>query len=137
MKEQAFRIAKSLSSKTRLEIIDALSQGMEHPEEVAVHLGIKRQSVDKHLMLLHNLGIVERSAVFPPEGRPKIVYSLTEEGKALLKDMDAVADRHTKRMKGRYLSEKRVLDATLAEGELSEDVYLRKLGALKRRYGVS
>ncbi len=136
MEKTAFRLIKALSSETRLKVMDSLSNGMEHPDEIAAELGITRQSVDKHLLLLHQLGIVERSAVFPPDGRPRIVYRLSSAGKELLNDVDELGKRHRARLRSMYASEKRVLDMGLAEGELSEEIYLRKLSALKERYGL-
>ncbi len=136
MDRNAFELLKAFASETRMKVIDALSAGMEHPEEIARHLGIKRQSVDKHLLLLHNLGIVERSAVFPPEGRPRILYRLSRAGKDLINDFEEVAKRHGERLFSMYKSEKRVLDMALAEGELSEEIYLKKLGELRKRFGI-
>ncbi len=134
MDRKAFELLKALSSETRIKVIDALSGGLEHPEEIAERLGIKRQSVDKHLLILHELGIVERSAVFPPEGRPRIVYRLTGAGRELIRDFEEVSRKHRERLFSMYRSEKRVLDMALAEGELSEEAYLRKLGELKKRF---
>ncbi len=136
MEKTAFELIKALSSETRLKVMDSLSRGMEHPDEIAEELGITRQSVDKHLLLLYRLGIVGRSAIFPPDGRPRIVYHMSSAGKELLKDADELGKRHRKRLLSMYMSEKRVLDIGLAEGDLSEDVYLKKLSALRERYDL-
>ena len=136
MDRKAFELLKALSSETRIRVIDELIKGREHPEEIARHLGIKRQSVDRHLLILHDMGIVERSAVFPPEGRPKIVYRLSGAGKSLIRDFEEVAKRHGQRLLEMYRSEKRVLDMALAESEISEEVYLEKLSSLKKKFGL-
>ena len=136
MKEKTFEILNALSSKTRVAVIEELKKGREHPDDIARALGLKRQSVDKHLLLLNALGIVERDAIFPPEGRPRIFYRLSDAGQALLEDADELAERHWKRMYLGYLAEKRVLDHSIIEGEIGEEIYIDRLESMKRRYRI-
>jgi len=136
MEKKTLEILKALSSKTRVAVIEEVKNGREHPEDIARALELKRQSVDKHLLLLNALGIVERDAIFPPEGRPRILYRLSDAGQALLEDADELAERHWKRMYLAYLAEKRILDHSLIEGEISEEIYLSRLESMKRRYRI-
>jgi len=136
MEEKTLEILKALSSTTREAVIEELKKGREHPEDIARALKLKRQSVDKHLLLLNALGIVERDAVFPPEGRPRILYRLSDAGLALLDDTHKLAERHWKRMYLAYMAEKRVLDHSLIEEEIGEDIYLARLESMKRRYRI-
>ena len=136
MDETVFRLIKALSSDTRMKIISCIMDGMDHPDDIAKHLGLKRQSVDKHLLLLYELRLLDRSAIFPPGGRPRIVYSMSEAGKGLLSDVEEVGKRYGERLNTMYRSEKRVLDMALAEGEISEDVYLKNISSLKEKYNI-
>jgi len=76
MESRNIRILQALASSTRDQIVKCLREGIDHPDDIAKEIGIIRQGVDKHLLELHALGIVDREAVFPPDGRPKIVYKM-------------------------------------------------------------
>ncbi len=125
------------SSKTRCEILEMLMEGYDHPDDLAEELGLTRQAVDKHLVKLHEWGMVERNAVFPPEGRPKIVYDLTRSGKKLMNTLDKLARRYRATMIERAENEIEQLDRKLAEGELSEKVYKKKIKEIKQRWGYT
>lgn len=125
------------SSKTRCEILEMLREGYDHPDDLAEELGLTRQAVDKHLVKLHDWGMVERNAVFPPEGRPKIVYEITRSGKKLMNTLDKLARRYRSTMIERAENEIEQLDRKLAEGELSEKVYKKKLKEIKQRWGYT
>jgi len=112
-------------------------EGYDHPDDLAEELGLTRQAVDKHLVKLHEWGMVERNAVFPPEGRPKIVYDLTRSGKKLMNTLDKLARRYRATMIERAENEIEQLDRKLAEGELSEKVYKKKIKEIKQRWGYT
>ena len=136
MDSTAFKLIKALSSDTRMKIISCILEGMDHPDDIAKHLGLKRQSVDKHLLLLYDLRLLDRSAVFPPGRRPRIVYRMSDAGKGLLDDIEEVGKRYRERLNTMYRSEKRVLDMALADGEISEEVYLKNIASLKEKYDI-
>ncbi len=121
-------------SKTRCEILEMLREGYDHPDDLAEDLELTRQAVDKHLKVLHEWGMVERNAVFPPEGRPKIVYEMTKAGKRLMNTMDKLAERYKSTMIERAEYEIEELDIKLATGELSEKIYKKKVKEIKDRW---
>ncbi len=137
MKDFTKKLIRTLSSETRCQIIEMLKEGYDHPDDVAEDLDLTRQAIDKHLKELHDWGIVERNAIFPPEGRPKIVYELTKSGKRLLETMDKLADRYRKSMIERAESEIEELDKKLSTGELSEKIYRKKIEEIKERWDYS
>src|SRR5437879_10695708 len=77
------------ASETRRQILRLLQQGFDHPEDLAKKLKIRRTSVDKQLAELFEWGLVDRAAIFPPNGRPRIVYQVTQRGKDLHGLLDA------------------------------------------------
>lgn len=134
MESRNIKILQALASSTRDQIVKCLREGIEHPDDIAKEIGIIRQGVDKHLLELHALGIVDREAIFPPDGRPKIVYKMSGMGLELYGAIDKLIEDFYLRLKGRYERLKEDLDKRLIEGEISESVYLKQLEKLKSRY---
>lgn len=122
------------SSPTRCTIIDLLCKGYDHPEDLAKKLKMTRQGVDKHLLDLHDWGLVERNAIFPHDGRPKIIYEPTKECRQLVTTLDSVGEKYKETMINRAETEIEHLDAKLAEGELAEEIYEKKVNEIKRRW---
>jgi len=116
MKEFTKEMIGIFSSETRCKILEMLGEGYDHPDELAEELGLTRQAIDKHLVELHDWGIVERNAVFPHEGRPKIVYELTKAGKKLMNTLDNLSERYKETMLERAEEEIEQLDMKLATG---------------------
>ncbi len=137
MKDFTKEMIGAFSSETRCKILEMLGEGYDHPDELAEELGLTRQAVDKHLVELHDWGIVERNAVFPHEGRPKIVYELTKAGKKLMNTLDNLAEKYKETMLERAEGEIEQLDMKLATGELSEKIYRKKVKEIKYRWNYS
>ncbi|MEF8835406.1 MAG: ArsR family transcriptional regulator [Candidatus Thermoplasmatota archaeon] len=125
------------SSGTRCKILEMLLEGYDHPDDLAEELELTRQAVDKHLVELHDWGMVERNAIFPHEGRPKIVYELTKAGKRLMNTLDSLAEKYRETMVDRAENEIEQLDRKLAEGDLSEKIYKKKVKDIKDRWNYS
>ncbi len=134
MKDFTKEMIGIFASETRCKILEMLGEGYDHPEELAAELELTRQAIDKHLLELHDWGVVERNAVFPHEGRPKIVYELTKSGKKLMNTLDNLAERYKETMLERAEDEIEQLDIKLATGELSEKIYRKKVKEIKDRW---
>src|SRR2546425_11515883 len=78
--DDPLELIRIVASATRLAILKLLQQGFDHPEDLAKKMKIRRQAVDKQLLELFDWGLVDRAAVFPPTGRPRIVYQMTRRG---------------------------------------------------------
>ncbi|MFW5946198.1 MAG: ArsR/SmtB family transcription factor [Candidatus Natronoplasma sp.] len=137
MKDFTKELIGIFSSDTRCKVLEMLGEGYDHPDELAEELELTRQAVDKHLVELHDWGVVERNAVFPHGGRPKIVYELTKEGKRLMNTLDKLAERYKETMLERAEEEIEHLDMKLAMGELSEKVYKKKVKEINNRWDYS
>jgi predicted ArsR family transcriptional regulator len=124
------------ASKIRMEIIDAIAKGTDHPDDLAEKFKITRQAVDKHLTLMFSLGLLERAASYPPDGRPRIVYTLSKGATDLVRDLRSRVQRYADDRHNEYLAEASRLDSKLASGDLSEDAHARKMAQLKRIYDV-
>lgn len=123
-----------MSSSTRMGICDLLSKGVDHPDELAKRLKLRRQSVDKHLLALHKMGVVERSAVFPTDGRPKIVYAVSGPAKILLGRVEEALRLYAVMMANEFRESLLVLDDDLSAGRLDEQVYEQRRESLEKQY---
>lgn len=137
MNEFTEDMLKLFSSSTRCRIIELLGEGWDHPEDLAKKLDMTRQAVDKHLLELHDWGLVERNAIFPPDGRPKIIYERTKQCKQLINTLEKVSKRYKETMISRAQMEMDQLDMKLAEGQISEEVYDKKIAEIKKRWNYN
>ncbi len=127
-------LLRVFSSPTRCTIIELMNKGYDHPEDLAKKLEMTRQGIDKHLLELHDWGLVERNAIFPPDGRPKIIYELTKQCRQLVNTFDKIGERYLDTMISRADTEMENLDIKLAEGKLSEEIYEKKVEEVKKRW---
>jgi len=123
-----------LASSVRLQICELLRKGVDHPDDLARRLKVTRQSIDKHLLALHAKGLVERSAVFPTEGRPKVMYAVGSAGAALLDHLQEILVQYCLTKMTEFRTSLTVLDDNLAAGRLDEEAYLKKRRALEKHY---
>lgn len=122
------------SSETRRQILRLLQQGFDHPEDLAKKLKIRRTSVDKQLQELFAWGLVDRAAVFPPSGRPRIVFQATQRGKDLLDLLERVVKEYSATFRGDFDREMEALESKLATGEIAEEMYFKRRKELEARY---
>src|SRR5437870_12231982 len=80
---EVLELIRVAASETRRQILRLLPQGIDHPEDLAKKLKIRRTSVDKQLAELFEWELVNRAAIFPPHGRPRVVYQVTQRDNAL------------------------------------------------------
>jgi predicted ArsR family transcriptional regulator len=132
--DDPLEIVRVCSSSTRLRILKLLQQGFDHPEDLAKKLKVRRQAVDKQITELFGWGLVDRSAVFPPTGRPRIVYQVTQRGKDLVDLLEKAAQDFRASFRGDYERELEDLDAKLAAGEVAQEMYFKKRGEIDARY---
>ena len=90
--------------------------------------------MDKQLLELFEWGLVDRAAVFPPDGRPRIVYQVTQRGKDLLDLLERVVKEYRTSFRADYDRELEALEARLAAGEIAEEMYFKKRKELDARY---
>ncbi|HII41174.1 MAG TPA: hypothetical protein HA326_08180 [Thermoplasmata archaeon] len=131
---EPLELVRIASSETRRQILRLLQQGFDHPEDLAKKLNIRRTSVDKQLLELFEWGLVDRAAVFPPDGRPRIVYQVTQRGKDLLDLLERVVKEYRTSFRADYDRELEALEARLAAGEIAEEMYFKKRKELDARY---
>lgn len=132
--DDPLEIVRTAATPTRLQILKLLQQGFDHPEDLATKMNIRRQAIDKHLVELFNWGLVDRAAVFPPKGRPRIVYQMTQRGKELVDVLERAAKEYRDSFRGDFERELEALEAKLAAGEIAEEMYFKKRGELEARY---
>ncbi len=131
---EPLELVRIAASETRRQILVLLQQGFDHPEDLAKKLKIRRTSVDKQLLELFQWGFVDRAAVFPPNGRPRIVYQVTQRGRDLLELLERVVKEYTATFRADYDRELETLEAKLAAGEIAEEMYFKKRKELEARY---
>ncbi len=131
---EALELVRIASAETRRQILRLLQQGFDHPEDLSKKLKIRRTSVDKQLLELFAWGLVDRAAVFPPNGRPRIVYQVTQRGRDLLEVLERVVKEYTSAFRLDFDREMEALEAKLAAGEIAEEMYFKKRKELEARY---
>ncbi len=134
MPDDPLELIRIVASATRLQILKLLQQGFDHPEDLAKKMKIRRQAVDKQLVELFDWGLVDRAAVFPPTGRPRIVYQVTLRGKDLVELLDRAAKEHHDGFRQDFQREMDDLEAKLAAGEIAEEMYFKKRKEIEARY---
>ena len=123
-----------VSSPTRMQILDLLRKGVDHPDELAKRLKLRRQSVDKHLLALYRMGIVDRSAVFDSDRRPRIVYSVSSPASLLIGRIVEALRLYAMTKANEYRESLLTLDDDLSAGRLDEQVYEQQREALEKQY---
>lgn len=131
---EPLELVRIASSETRRQILRLLQQGFDHPEDLARKLKIRRTSVDKQLLELFQWGLVDRAAVFPPNGRPRIVYQVTQRGRDLLDLLERVVNDYRAMFRADYDRELEDLESKLAAGEIAEEMYFKRRKELEARY---
>lgn len=134
---EPLELIRIAASETRRQILRLLQQGFDHPEDLAKKLKIRRTSVDKQLAELFAWGLVDRAAIFPPNGRPRIVYQVTQRGKDLLDLLERVVNEYTATFKADFERELEALEAKLAAGEIAEEMYFKRRKELEARYTLA
>lgn len=127
-------LVRVASSETRRQILRLLQQGFDHPEDLAKKLRIRRTSVDKQLLELFGWGLVDRAAIFPPGGRPRIVYQVTQRGRDLLELLERVVKEYSQGFRADFERELEALEARLAAGEIAEEMYFKRRKEIEARY---
>ena len=122
------------ASETRRQILHLLRKGFDHPEDLAKKLKIRRTSVDKQLLELFNWGFVDRAAVFPPTGRPRIIYQVTQRGRDLIDLLEQAAREYSLAFRGDFERELEAFETKLASGEIAEEMYFRRRKEIEARY---
>ena len=133
VQKSAFEILSTISSKSKNDVLECLNAGYTHPSDIATKLKVSRQAVDKALRDLFEAGVLDRSAVFPPEGRPKILYTINKEGRNLIRALEEASANFHRELCERRRWELNELDTLLAQGKIPEEVYLRKRSQLEGR----
>src|SRR5438552_138131 len=81
---------------------------------------------------------VARSPAFlVPNGRPRIVYQVTQRGKDLLDLLERVVKEYTVAFKSDFARELESLEAKLAAGEIAEEMYFKRRKELETRYELA
>lgn len=134
---EPLELIRIAASETRRQILRLLQHGFDHPEDLAKKLKIRRTSVDKQLAELFSWGLVDRAAIFPPNGRPRIVYQVTQRGKDLLDLLERVVKEYTGGFRADFARELEDLEAKLAAGEIAEEMYFKRRKELETRYALA
>ena len=134
MDEDDLALLEVVASPTRRRILALLEKGIDHPEELAKKLKLRRQGIDKQLMQLYEWGLVDRSAILPVGGRPRIVYRTSERGREFLLRARALVTEYRETVRSDYTASLSALENKLAAGDLDEPAYVKRRQELERRY---
>lgn len=136
MDEDDLDLLEVVASPTRRRVLALLTKGIDHPEELAKKLKLRRQGIDKQLMQLYEWGFVDRSAILPAGGRPRIVYRISERGQDFLARAESLAREFRVSFRTEYQTSLDVLERKLASGEIDEGTYHTKRKELESRFAI-
>ena len=136
MEIRQITILKALSSENRCMILKYISEGVGHPDDIASKINASRQAVDKQLGVLYETGLIEKKAITPPSGRPKVVFNITKSGKTLIHDIDNFLHKYITALDKELKHEIEDMDTLLLKGEINEEVYHKRNNELRKRYKI-
>ena len=136
MEKRHIKILKGISSEKRCRLFEYISEGIGHPDDLASKIKASRQAVDKQLEVLFHLGMIEKRAVTPPSGRPKVIFNITSQGQLLKKNLEKLTDDYISNLDREYHKEIEILDLELMKGNIHEDTYHKRSQDLKKMYKI-
>lgn len=78
------KILRALASKSRLQILECIQNGVTNPGDISKELKRHRSTVEKHLRVLLEAEIVQKVPSLSSGGQLTIRYSIPESMKGLL-----------------------------------------------------
>ncbi len=81
---QIAQVFSGLGNERRLQIIESIEKGISNPGEISHKMGLPRSTIEKHIRILVDAGLVEKLPGLTIEGRLRIYYSTTKIAKTLL-----------------------------------------------------
>lgn len=82
--EKTEKILKAFASRSRLQILECIQQGISNPGEIARKLNRHRSTIEKHLRVLLAAGIVEKVPSLTRAGQLTIRYGIQERANKLV-----------------------------------------------------
>ncbi len=110
-----------LQDKTRMRILELLSDNPQHPEILVKETKISRTAIEKHLKLLLKWGLIERRAQTVP--RLRYIYSITYEAELLVSNISTATDSYIENMVTIWEEELSRLDQSFVYGHISKEEY--------------
>ena len=83
--EKTERFLKALADKSRLQILECITNEVANPGEIAKRLNRHRSTVEKHLRVLLKAGIVEKVPSLTKAGQLSIRYKVCSNATELLR----------------------------------------------------
>jgi DNA-binding transcriptional ArsR family regulator len=83
--EKTERFLKALADKSRLRILECISNQVANPGEIAKKLDRHRSTIEKHLKVLLKAGIIEKVPSLTKAGQLSIRYKVCDNATELLK----------------------------------------------------
>lgn len=71
-------VFKAMGSEPRVQILGVIEKGEKNPGKIARELGIPRSTVEKHIRVLLNAGLVVKVPVLNELDRISVSYELTD-----------------------------------------------------------
>jgi DNA-binding transcriptional ArsR family regulator len=81
---RAEKLLRALGSKSRLQILEAIQNGITNPGDISKELKRHRSTVEKHLRVLLSAQIVQKVPALSTGGQLTIRYGIPENMKGLI-----------------------------------------------------
>jgi len=91
--EKVERLLKAVGDRSRLQILECIQKKIDNPEQMARNLHRHRSTIEKHLHVLLQAGIVEKTPSLTDRGHLSIRYKVTENASVLLASLEESCSR--------------------------------------------
>ena len=91
--EKVERLLKAVGDRSRLQILECIQKRIDNPGQMARNLHRHRSTVEKHLRVLLQAGIVEKTPSLTDQGHLSVRYKMTENASVLLASLEKACSR--------------------------------------------
>ena len=91
--EKVERLLKAVGDRSRLQILECIRNGNDNPGQMARNLHRHRSTIEKHLRVLLQAGLVEKTPSLTDQGHLSIRYKLTRNASVLLASLEEACSR--------------------------------------------
>jgi DNA-binding transcriptional ArsR family regulator len=91
--EKVERLLKAVADRSRLQILECIQNSIDNPGHMARNLHRHRSTIEKHLRVLLQAGIVEKTPSLTDQGHLSIRYKVKENASVLLAALEEACSR--------------------------------------------
>jgi predicted transcriptional regulator len=87
------RVLNALADESRLRIIQTILSGTSNPGEIARSMGKHKSTIEKHLRILLETGVIQKTPRLDDEGHLQVRYTMNRERETVIRNILDMAER--------------------------------------------